>query len=83
MFFSKTIIRRGLKLGTSFPELLCDASIKTGTNREPHSPGLLAPEVTKVESPTNSSAKHGITQVIYGTGNPWDIRPFAHKFGTL
>ena len=44
-FFTKTVKRRGLKLGTRIPELLCYAPIKPEPTRTPR-PGLLAPEVT-------------------------------------
>ena len=37
----------------------------------------LAPEVTQVDPPTNSSAKNGISRNIYGTGSLHDLKTFA------
>ena len=39
------------------------------------------PGVTQVDPSTNSSAKHGISRIIYGIDSPYDIKPFAHIFG--
>ena len=56
---------------------------ENGTEPRPPSPGLLAPEVTKVDPPMNSSAKHGISRIILRIDSPYDIKPFAKVLGTL
>ena len=55
----------------------------TRSTRPRAPPGVLAPEVTQVDPRTNSSAKNGISRIIYGIDSLRDLKTFAQKFGTL
>ena len=73
-----------LKFGMHKLEVLTQLSTQSTRPRNSPSPGLLAPEVTQVDPPTNPSAKHGIIScIIFGMDSLRDLKTFAHLFGTL
>ena len=72
-----------LKFGMHKLQVLTQLSTGVPDLVPPPSPGQLALEVTQVDPPTNSSAKHGRSRIIYGIDSLRDLKTFAHNFGTL